>query len=240
MTDTPKRLPTALVALSAGLLGGIAGALLITSGALPWGQGAREQAMHDYIVTHPDVLPEAMDALRARETDHALDPIRAAVEHPYAGAVLGNPSGSHVLVEFLDFACGYCRQSEADVAQVIAADRDLKVVIRQLPILTPESAEAAKWALAAANQGKYAAFHRTMYANGRPDRAGIEAAARAAGLDMARAASDAASDAVKAEIASNLEFARKLGFSGTPSWEANGRILSGAQGVDGLTKALAR
>ena len=122
--------------------------------------------------------------------------------------------------------------------QVIAANPDLKVVIRQLPILTPESAEAAKWALAAANQGKYAAFHHAMYANGRPDKAGIEAAARAAALDMARAASDAASPEAKAEIARNLDFARQLGFSGTPSWETGGRILSGAQGVDGLTKAL--
>ena len=236
---TPSsRLPTVLIAIAAGLLGGIGGAGLFVSGMLPFGEGARDKAMHDYIVGHPDVLPEAMEALHTREASHALDPIRAALEKPYAGAVLGNPSGHRVLVEFLDFACGYCRQSEADVRQVIAANPDLKVVIRQLPILTPESAEAAKWALAAANQGKYANFHRAMYANGRPDKAGIEAAARAAGLDMARAASDAASPEAKAEIDRNLDFARQLGFSGTPSWETGGRILSGAQGVDGLTKAL--
>ena len=94
-------------------------------------------------------------------------------------------------------------------------------------------------ALAAAEQGRYAAFHRAMFAGGRPDAASIDAAARAAGLDMARAQKALAGTRISAEINRNVELARQLGFSGTPSWVVGDQILSGAVGKDQLAKAIA-
>src|SRR5690606_17245635 len=99
-----------------------------------------------------------------------------------------------------DFACGYCRQSVAEVDALIAAHPDLRVVIREIPILSPESADAAKMALAAAQQGKYAAFREAMFAAGRPGAATIAGAARAAGLDMDRARKAIADPRIQAEI----------------------------------------
>ncbi|WP_206242526.1 DsbA family protein [Novosphingobium terrae] len=235
----PSRLRGLLIGLSAGLIGGVAGAALIASGLLPIGQhGNGDAAIHDYIMAHPEILPQAMDVLRQREAEAQIGQIRQLVETPFPGSVLGNPNGHKVLVEFMDYACGYCRKSEADVAAMAAADPDLKVVIRQLPILSPESRVAAAVALGAAKQGKFAAFHHAMYAQERPDEAGIEAAAKAAGVDLARARQDATSEPVKTEIATNLEMTKQLGINSTPTFLANGHLLLGAVGKEALQKGL--
>jgi len=181
-----------------------------------------------------------MENLQKRETAKQLAGVQDDIEAPFPGAILGNPDGKVTLVEFSDFACTYCRQSEADVAALIAANPDLRVVVRQLPILSEQSTVAARMGLAAARQGRYAAFHHAMYAAGRPDPVAIEAAARSAGLDMARAQRDAASAEVEKEIRGNLEFARQLGFNGTPSWVIGEEIHAGAVGREALAEAIAK
>ncbi|OCC23943.1 disulfide bond formation protein DsbA [Croceicoccus estronivorus] len=199
-----------------------------------------EAVVHDYLLNHPEVIPEAMDRLQARDAANRLKPIRAQVMTPFPGAVLGNPNGSKVLVEFSDFACTYCRQSVEEVDALIASDPQLKVVIRELPILSEQSAAAAQMGLAAAEQGQYAAFHKAMYELGPPSPASIEAAAKKAGLDMERARKVADSQAVKTEIARNLAIADRLGFNGTPSWVAGEQAFSGAVPRNVLADALAQ
>ncbi|HEU4820008.1 MAG TPA: DsbA family protein, partial [Qipengyuania sp.] len=114
----------------------------------------------------------------------------------------------------------------------------LRVVIREWPIFEG-SEDAARMALAAAHQGKYPAFYKAMFAAGPPSDATIAQAAKVAGLDLGRARTVAASDAVAAELAKNMQLARTLGFTGTPSWVAEGRVLQGAVGYDALKQALA-
>ena len=224
-----------VLALGAGLLVGRYWGNVDTS---PGGRAAVEKIVHDYILEHPEILPQAMENLQKREAVQALSGIKDAVQTPFPGAVLGNPQGKVTLVEFTDFACTFCRQSVAAVEQLIATNPDLRVVIRELPILSPQSAEAAKMALAAAEQGKYAAFHDAMYAAGRPAPDTIAAAARAAGLDMDRARKTIADPRIEAELSRNVEFARRLGFNGTPSWIAGDQLLSGAVGKDKLAEAI--
>ncbi len=245
MTDHEKRSPRTLV-LATGAIG-----LLIAGGLAGWffesnrGQPAAlkdkaaiEQVVRNYILDHPEILPEAMDRLRDRETKKQLAGAAELVEAPFPGAILGNPQGKVTMVEFTDFACTYCRQSVADVEALIAANPDLKVVIRELPILSPGSAEAARMALAAAEQGRYAAFHKAMFEAGRPDAQTIAVAARAAGIDMARARRVIAEPRIDAEINKNMAFARQLGFDGTPSWVIGEALLSGAVGQKELAKAI--
>jgi protein-disulfide isomerase len=203
-------------------------------------RAAIEKVVHEYVLNHPEILPQAMENLRKKEDAKQLAGIQSQVEKPWPGAVLGNPLGKVTLVEFTDFACGYCRQSEADVAEIIKANPDVKVVIRQLPILSPVSADAARMSLAAAAQGKYAAFHRALFAGGQLSGATIEAAARAAGLDLERAKRDSASSQIDAEIDANMQFARKLGFQGTPSWVIGDEIHAGAVGREVLAEAIAK
>ena len=218
--------------------------LVAIGGAVGWtlhGGGSRAQTegvVHDYILSHPEILPQAMDNLRAQESAQALGGIRGAVEKPWPGAVLGNPNGKLTLVEFTDYACGYCRASLSDIDAAIAANPDLKVVVRELPILTPASVDAAKMALAAAAQGRYAAFRKAMFAAGHPDAASIVAAASAAGVDAGRAQTTIADPATRAEIVDNVGLARQLGFTGTPGWVIGNQVLTGAVGRDALAQAI--
>jgi protein-disulfide isomerase len=199
---------------------------------------AIEALVRAYILDHPDVLPEAMERLQARETQARIAPLRGALETPFPGAVLGNPQGKITLVEFTDFACTYCRGSVADLRAVIAANPDVKVVIRELPIIAPESEPAARVALAAAAQGKYAAYHDAMFAGPRPSKDSITAAAIKAGVDMTAAQSFAGQKGVQQELERNISFARELGINGTPAWVIGGELISGAVGRERLQQAV--
>jgi len=201
-------------------------------------RAAIEQIVRATILEHPEILPEAMENLQRNQGRDQLAQVRGSVERPFPGAVLGNPRGSVTLVEFTDFACGYCRKSVEDIAALAQQNPDLRIVVRELPIISPHSAAAAKMALAAAAQGKYRQFHEAMFAAGQLDPASIEAAARASGLDLDRARKVAASAPVAAEIQQNLAMAQKLGFAGTPSWVAGDQLIAGAVGVDKLAEAV--
>jgi protein-disulfide isomerase len=200
---------------------------------------AVEKVVEGYLMAHPEVLPRAMAELERKQGQDQLASVRGEVERAAMGTVLGNPQGKITLVEFTDYACSFCRRSVADIDGLIAANPDLRVVVRELPILTPASTDAAKWAIAAAAQGRYAQFHKAMFETGHPDDQSIAAAAEAAGLDMAAARKAVADSATEAELVRNLDLARKLGFTGTPSWVVGDTVLSGAVGGDRLAEAIA-
>jgi len=243
MTQPASRSPSTPILALAGtvlLLLGAAGGWLFESQRIDGSEkAAMEEVVRSYILDHPEILPEAMERLRDRETGKQVEALADKLYLPFPGAVLGNPQGKVTLVEFTDFACTYCRASVAEVEALIAANPDLKVVVRELPILSPQSADAARMGLAAAEQGKYPAFHKAMFAAGRPDTRTIAAAAQAAGLDMERAGRVAADPKTEAELAANIAFARQLGFDGTPSWVVGDKAISGAVGRDVLAKAIA-
>jgi protein-disulfide isomerase len=209
------------------------------AGAAAWdlsGLGAR--STRDYLLAHPEVLPEAMDVLQQREQLARIEPLRRELERPFPGAVLGNPDGAVTLVEFTDYACGFCRQSVPDVDALIAANPDLRVVIREYPILSPDSVDAARMALAAAQQGRYAQFHAAMFRLSPPSAATIEAAAEQAGVDLAEARAAIATGAFDAQLQSNHQLAEALGITGTPGWVIGDRSINGAAGREAIGEAI--
>lgn len=199
---------------------------------------ALEALVRQTLLDHPDILSDAAGRLEARETASRLGPLRGALETPFPGAVLGNPQGRVTLVEFTDFACTYCRGSVADVEALVAANPDLKVVVRELPIISAQSVPAARMGLAAAAQGKYRAFHLAMFGGERPSPESIAAAASKAGLDAGAASAFAARPETMQELQRNLDLARQLGVSGTPAWVAGDQLLSGAVGRERLQQAI--
>ncbi len=222
------------IALSAiaALIFGFGGA------ALYGATGLGNANIREYMLENPEILPEMAERYQAREAEQRLASAGSQVLEPFPGAVLGNPQGSVTLVEFSDYACGYCRSSVAEVQALIAANPDLKVVMREIPILAPESEAAARMALAAAAQGKFEAFHYAMFDGGRPNEQTILEAANQAGLDIEQAKTFAASQVADAELQSNLTVASQLGFDGTPSWIVGGKVFQGAVGRQVLQDAL--
>lgn len=213
---------------------------VVLAGAGIWfgGRIAVENVVRDYLLQNPEILAQASENLQRKQASQTLAGVRQSVETPFPGAVLGNPNGHVTMVEFSDYACGYCRQSLPDVAALIARNPDLRIVVRELPIISPHSADAAKLALAAAEQGKYAAFHDAMFAAGQITPQTMTAVAAKIGLDMDRAKRVAADPVVEAELNRNIETAGQLGFTGTPSWIVGERTIPGAVGIDKLAEAL--
>ena len=237
-----------LVAALGGLLG-ICGLLWGQAwgvvGGVPTADRTRiERVVHDYILAHPEILPEAMQKLQDRETadrgrNAALvaDANRKAIETPFASAWAGNPAGDVTLVEYFDYNCGYCRATLPTVAALLKRDPKVRIVYREFPILAQSSVDAARMSLAAAEQGKFAGFHEALYAGGPVTMQSIAAAARTAGLDAARAAAFA--PRAQAEIAANEAMARQLGLTGTPSWVIGRKVVSSALPLEELQKAVA-
>lgn len=185
-----------------------------------------------YILAHPEILSEAATRLR-------IAPSRRAIETPFAGAWAGNARGDVTLVMFTDYNCPYCRASAPDIDRLLASDPGLKVVWREMPVLGPDSEAAAAVALAASRQGKYPAFHHALVSGDRPDRSGIAAAAKAAGLNARRLEEDAMAPDIRQELARNLALARQLGIAATPYFVIGNQTYEGAIGYNALAAAVA-
>ena len=124
--------------------------------------------------------------------------------------------------------------------KLIDSDRNVRVVIREVPILSQTSRDAALWALAAAKQGKHKAFHDAMFSGARPDVQSIRVAAAKAGMNLAAAEKFAASREAIAEVENNIAMMRQVGFGGTPTFIVGGQILEGAVGFEALRAAVAK
>jgi protein-disulfide isomerase len=204
----------------------------------PGERKAVEAIVRAYILEHPEIIPEAVEILQKREAAKRLASAGNQMATPFPGAVAGNPNGDVTVIEFTDYNCGFCRSSVADVQKLIQNDKGVRVVYREVPILSPTSRDAAVWALAAAKQGKHKAFHDAMFSGGRPDAGTIRAAAAKAGMDIASAEKFAASPEANREVEANRAMMQQVGFSGTPTFIIGDQILEGALGYEALKAAV--
>jgi len=208
----------------------------------------------DYLTKNPEVLAEGLTTLIKRRAEPGAGaptaqpaPDRTSAIRENASlilnsphqVVLGNPNGSVTMVEFFDYNCGFCKRALGDMQTMIKDDPNLRVVLKELPILGPGSVEAAQVAIAARMQDptgeKYAAFHQSLLgARGQANQASALAAARDAGLDMARLERDLNSEEIGAALAEAAQLARKLGINGTPGYVIGDAIIPGAIGAAGL------
>jgi protein-disulfide isomerase len=226
----------ALLAGAGGILIG-ASAMVIAggSGLGPTGERAEiEGIVRDYILANPEILPEAMRLLQEREVAKVVDANRQALETPFGSAWAGAKDADVVLVEFFDYACGFCRKSNADVERLLEEDKNLKVVWREWPVLGQDSLAAAEASLAAASQGRFRDYHDRLFARGRPTIDAVAAVNNAVGVAPASASPD-----FRREIEKNYELARSIGATGTPTFVVGDKVLQGAVGYDALKQAVA-
>lgn len=167
-----------------------------------------------------DTLLAYQDQQAADQEGRRRDSIAAVQDElrsdPNAGS-LGNPDGDTVIVEFFDYNCPYCKRAAPEVAGLIADDPDLRVIMREWPILGPDSELAARASLAARAQRKYPAFHAALMAQPRANVATIRRAAEEAGLDFDRLQADMKAPEIEAHIARSRELAKQLGISVAPA-----------------------
>lgn len=230
--------------LAAGLVGVVLGAsAMALAPAAQIGGADRaeiERIVREYILQNPEIIPEAIERLQAREVAKVVDANRKAIETPFAGAWAGAQDADVVLVEFFDYACGYCKASQPDVQRLLAEDKRLKVVWREFPVLGEASQDAAFVSLAAADAGRYGAFHDKLFDLGRPTEQNVAAARNAAGIAEAVAGAAKEKGAYQAEIENNYALARALNLTGTPAFIVGDKVLQGAVGYDALKEAIAQ
>lgn len=209
-------------------------------GAATWSAtGLADQRTEAYLMENPQILPAMAQAYEEQASSDRLASMGDGLYTPFPGAVLGNPNGSKVLVEFTDYNCPYCRTSSDDVEALVKQDPEVKVVIREWSIFQG-SEIASRMALAAAEQDKYAEFHKAMFELAPASPASVREAAERAGMDLDRALAFGQSPVVEAELRNNALMAQQLGFTGTPSWVAGGNAFEGAVGTSALQAALDR
>lgn len=142
--------------------------------------------------------------------------------------VLGNPQGDVTIVEFFDYNCGFCRRNLPAIEALIDNDPQLRVVLREWPILGEDSVAVSGVSLAAAKQGKYAEFHHKMMM--RRGKGNAETALQVAaetGLDMTRLQHDQNDPAIAAHLRGSLMLGRALEMVGTPTWVIGDRVIFG-------------
>jgi protein-disulfide isomerase len=195
-----------------------------------------EQIVREYLIANPEIIVEAIEALEARQKKASLADQRNAVsEHQEQlyrdpdAPVLGNPAGDVTVVEFFDYRCPYCKTVAPTLAQLLNEDSGLKLVLKEFPILGPDSVVAARAALAAQAQGKYAALHAALLRHrGAFDETVITRLATDAGLDTTRLKTDMAKPEIDAMIERNKALGRALSLTGTPAFVIGEHVVPGA------------
>ncbi len=203
-----------------------------------------EKIVRDYILANPEIVDEAAQALQKKRDQELAEKQTKTIEDQSATIfnsknqmVLGNPDGPITLVEFFDYNCTYCRRAVSDMTALLQANPDLRMVMKEFPILAPGSVEAARISVAVKELApdKYLDFHRELFS--RPGQASsVKALEVATDLGLDTDALKAAAD--KADVTAGLQevhqLATDLGISGTPSYVIGKEIVPGAIGFDGL------
>ena len=213
-------------------------------------RGEIERIVREYLLSHPEVLEEVSAELSKRQTAAEAQKHEAAVAKNAQtifssprGVTIGNKDGDVGFVEFFDYNCGYCKRAMTDMLELMKSDSKLKVVLKEFPVLGPGSVEAAQVGVAVRMQDptgkKYLDFHQKLLSGrGQADKARAMAAAKDAGLDMAKLEKDLTSPEVRATLEENFRLAEEMGMNGTPSYVIGKQVVIGAVGVDSLREKI--
>ncbi|CAH1680538.1 DsbA family protein [Hyphomicrobiales bacterium] len=205
--------------------------------------------VRETLLKNPEIIQDALIELERRNTVAQAEAQRGAVAaekaritDPATSVIIGNPEGDITLVEFMDYNCGFCKRAMEDVTALAKADPKLRVVLKDFPILGPDSLEASRVAVAAKNQlqgQKYFDFHNKLMAvKGKVNAAKALEIAKETGADVERLKKDMDSPATKAAIDDTVALGDRLGLTGTPAFIVGDEIVFGAVGQAALKKKI--
>ena len=232
MATVFKQPRSIVTAIAGGVVGSLLTAALLVFAAPQYLAG---KIVRQGMLADPQILPDTADALRDAQYAPVLEANRLAIEAPFGSSWKGAAKPDVTLVEFFDYACPYCKVSNPAVDRLLQEDKGLRVVYRELPILGPDSVTAARLSLAASKAGRFAKFHDTLWATGRPAPATIAVASNAAGIP----AEPSNDPLIEAELKRNFQLAGQLGATGTPLFVVGNKVMNSAVGYEVLKKAIA-
>jgi protein-disulfide isomerase len=204
--------------------------------------------IESYLMSDPKILQRmsiALDTtLQAEEREQATSAIASmqdAIFNDPKQVVVGNPDGDVTLVEFFDYNCSYCRAALPDLAALLAEDPNLRVVLKEFPILSNESIDAARIAVLVGDADvDYWTFHEALFTSrGQVDKQVALDAAAELGLSPVNLELDMGTEAVSETIQTSYEIAKALNITGTPTYIIGNEIIPGAIGIDELRTRIA-
>jgi protein-disulfide isomerase len=195
---------------------------------------------------NPQILLEAMSILEAQKQQAqsaaiaaVLEAEREVLERDPNAPALGSPDGDVTVVEFFDYNCPYCRRSTPELTGLLEEDENLRLVMREWPILGEGSVFAARAALAAREQDMYQEMHEALMALQQPaDEMSVLRLAEALGLDVDRLKADMESSEIEEHLATSMRLAQALGVTGTPAFVIGDELIAGYVEQDVLEAAV--
>ncbi len=203
--------------------------------------------VREYILENPEIISEAIVALQAKDEQaraeqqaQALETHKDALFDPTEGTVIGNPNGNVTVVEFFDYNCGYCKSMVPAITEILDEDDNLRMVMKEFPILGPGSLVAARAALAAREQGKYPELHTALISHkGALNQESVIGVAKSIGLDVDKLVEDMKNPEINDILSRNMALAQDLGIEGTPALIIGDTLVPGAIGKDRLLDLIA-
>jgi protein-disulfide isomerase len=207
-----------------------------------------ETIIREYLLANPELLLEVQKALDEKQKEEQriaqLEVIKGAKDEIFSSphdGIIGNPDGKVTIVEFYDYNCGYCKRAQQDMLDLVAADPDLRFVLKEFPILGPDSQKAHVVAQAFMKlmPEKYADFHNQLI--GGPGRAGEASAMKLAielGADEAKLREAMKDPSIQEAFAKTYELAQQLAITGTPSYVVGNEVVFGALGREVLAEKI--
>ena len=203
-------------------------------------RAALNEIIRDYILANPEVVREALIELGQREERERVEMAMSILREDAGDPILGNPDGNFVIYEFTDYNCGYCKRVFQPLQELLAGDSEIRLVIKEFPILSQTSVLAAQAGIAAQAQGVFPEFHVAMMtARGAISMESILDAAETAGADTARLQADMNSPAVAAIIDRTRAAAQALEISGTPGLVIGSQVIPGAISIEQMREIVA-
>ena len=188
-----------------------------------------EKIIHDYLLNNPQILVEVSQKLQEQQqkdmqamekkAEKTIPKLARKLFNDKDSPSMGDANAPVTIVEFFDYQCSHCKDMSEVLDGLSKKNKDIRVVYKEFPIFGNASMEAARAALAANMQGKYAAMHDALMNTSNPltDKKVMEAA-KTAGLDIKKLKIDMQGEVVKEELEENLMLSQKLGLMGTPAF----------------------
>ncbi|MBX3483562.1 DsbA family protein [Phenylobacterium sp.] len=224
-------------------LAAIAAAALALSSCQKADDAAFGAKVRAYLLTHPEVLEEAIGKLQEKKQQAALTAskdaiakLRRQIENDPRDVVV-NPAGTITVTEFFDFNCGYCKLVAPEVVKLAQENPDVRLVLKQFAFQTPYSIQAGRIALTADAKGKALPLYASLLAQKPLDAAAIDRSLVSVGLDPAAARRAAESPEITRQMDDARELAAQLQIDGTPAFVVGDQVIHGAD-IQGVRAAI--
>ena len=208
-----------------------------------------EAVVQDYILRNPEVIMRAiqsyqvkMEAEKRKQVKRELASLNNELNRNAGSPVIGNPDGDVTIIEFFDYRCGYCKKVFPTIQSLLKEDKKIRYVLKELPILGPDSVFASQAALAVWNSTpkKYMPFHAALMASrGNLNTEKVFKIANKLAIDTENLKKNIKNKSVNKELSMNMQLSERLGITGTPAFIIGDQLTPGAISLDEIKKLVA-